>query len=246
MLEHGIKMGRDGLFEVLRINGLLIRKTKKATITTNSKHLYRKYKNLIKGYVPAGANHIWVSDLTYWKVDKGFYYVSLITDAYSRKIVGYEVAMDLESIHSINALNKAILSLDKHRPASYPLIHHSDRGIQYCCHGYVNKLLKNNIHISMTESGDPLDNAIAERVNGILKNEYLIYKKPKNLQEAKFILSEAVDTYNKTRPHLSLGMLKPEFVHQYQDIKIENLWNKKLKNKKFVNQSQDNLNLVNQ
>lgn len=190
MLDHGIKMGRDGLFDLLRINGLLIRKTKWATITTNSKHLYRKYKNLIKGSAPAGANNIWVSDLTYWKAEKGFYYISLVTDAYSRKIVGYEVAGDLESVHSINALNKAIASLDdRQTQTNYPLIHHSDRGIQYCCHSYVNRLIKNGIQISMTESGDPLDNAIAERVNGILKNEYLNYQRPANLKEAKAMLS---------------------------------------------------------
>jgi putative transposase len=170
MLEHQIKLGRDNLFDLLAANNLLVRRRKRRIHTTNSFHWLRKYPNLIRDFTPKASNELWVSDITYWKIETGHVYISLITDAYSHKIVGYQVAETLEAIESIKALQTAISSIEQ--PISH-LIHHSDRGIQYCSSDYVKLLQDNGIEISMTENGDPLENAIAERINGIVKDEYL-------------------------------------------------------------------------
>lgn len=217
--EQDIKMGRDALYDLLRDNGLLIRKRTRKAITTWSGHPYRKYKNLVKGFVPDAPGQLWVSDITYLKTQKGFVYISLITDAYSRKIIGYEVADNLEAINCVKALQTAIANC---KPAA-GLIHHSDRGIQYCTKEYIQLLNGNEIRISMTESGDPIENAIAERVNGIIKNEYLLQQPVRNLQHAKELLDKAVRAYNQLRPHLSCNMLTPDEVHQYQ-LAIKRKW----------------------
>lgn len=209
-LEHQIKMGRDALFELLSANQLLVRRRKRRIHTSQSSHWLRKYPNLIKDFTPTGPNQLWVSDITYWKILPGYIYISFITDAYSRKIVGYHVADSLETVESIKALKKALSSLKK---ATASLIHHSDRGVQYCSSPYVKLLKDNQIRISMTENGDPYENAIAERVNGILKHEYLYNALARNLSEARELLERSVDLYNKDRPHLSLGYLIPENVH---------------------------------
>jgi transposase InsO family protein len=219
--EHHIKMGRDSLFDLLSRYGLLVRKRKRRIYTTQSFHHYKKHSNLIKNKpMPIKANEIWVSDITYLKTANGFVYVSFITDAYSRKIVGYYVADTLEAVHSIEALKMALSNFTE--PLTN-LIHHSDRGVQYCCDAYVKMLEDHQIQISMTESGDPLDNAIAERVNGILKEEYLLNKQLLNLIDAKKELTESVKMYNTERPHMSINMLTPNEAHQ-KTGEIKRVW----------------------
>lgn len=222
MLEHQIKMGRDALFDVLASNGLLVKRRKRRVFTTQSFHWLRKYSNLIRDYNPEEPNRIWVSDITYWKIGSGFIYISFITDAYSHKIVGYHVADTLEAIETLKALRMALSTL---RRTPIGLIHHSDRGIQYCSSNYVNLLLQHKIRISMTESSDPLENPIAERVNGIIKNEYLDCYQVESLPEARELLDQVIILYNDERPHMSIGNLTPVKVHNGSHIP-ENLWKK--------------------
>lgn len=223
LLAHQIKMGRDRLFDILSANCLLIRRKKKQTITTNSFHRFKKYSNLIKDFVPIKPNQLWVSDITYWKIETGFVYISFITDAYSRKIVGYHLGSSLQTSETIQALRVAISNLPKKIENNSVLIHHSDRGTQYCSNQYVKLLQTNGIEISMTENGDPLENAIAERINGIIKEEYLNDYQPKNIEIAKELLDTVVNLYNNERPHMSIGNLTPNQVHQ-NNIKTEKLW----------------------
>ena len=223
LMAHQIKMGRDRLFDILSVNHLLIRRKKKQTITTNSFHRFKKYSNLIKEFVPEKPNELWVSDITYWRIATGFVYISFITDAYSRKIVGYHLGDSLQTSETIKALQMAINSLPQDSESKRGLIHHSDRGTQYCSHEYVQLLQANNIEISMTENGDPLENAIAERVNGIIKEEYLNDYAVDNIKEARSILKTVVNLYNQERPHMSIGNLTPNQVYQ-NNIKIEKLW----------------------
>lgn len=224
LLEHQIKMGRDALFNTLSANHLLVRKRKRRIQTTNSHHWLRMYPNLIRAFVPTAPNQLWVSDITYWKINKEKHvYISFITDAYSHKIVGYQVAETLEAIESIKALQMALSALGAESHLN--LIHHSDRGIQYCSHAYVKLLQDYNIKISMTENGDPLENAIAERVNGIIKGEYLENYEVENINRAKKLLKTVVDLYNNERPHMSIGNLTPNQIHlATKQIKIEKLW----------------------
>lgn len=175
------------------------------------------------------------SDITYWKVGNFNYYISLITDVHSRKIIGYSIDKTLKTHSTLNALKMA-LSFIKKLPEH--LIHHSDRGVQYCSAEYVGLLLKNNIKISMTESGEPTDNAIAERVNGILKDEYLYQYKPANLNQAKDVLAKSIFKYNDARPHLSLGNNTPNMVFMHKIKKFDRLWKNYFKNK-TVNLTQD-------
>lgn len=222
MKEHQIKMGRDAFFDFLRDNGLLVRNRKRYHVTTNSNHWMKKYPNLIKDLEPMGPNHVWASDITYWKTKGGHYYISFITDTYSRKIVGYNVADTMEAIESVTALKIALKEIGAQ---STGLIHHSDRGSQYCSAKYVDLLKKNNIQISMTENGDPLENAIAERLNGIIKGEYLVDYQVNGLNEAKRVLKAVVDLYNEERPHSSLSNLVPSKVHQGDlELEIKRLW----------------------
>jgi transposase InsO family protein len=222
MDEHNIKMGRDAFFDLLRDNKLLIKQRKRHHVTTNSNHWMKKYPHLIKDIEPIGPNHVWVSDITYWKTKGGHYYISFITDAYSRKIVGYHVADTMEAIESATALKMAIKTL---KISAKGLIHHSDRGSQYCSSMYVNILKKEGIKISMTENGDPLENAIAERINGIIKGEYLFDYLIKTLLNAKEVLKSVVKLYNEDRPHSSIGNAVPSKVHSNDtDIEIKRLW----------------------
>jgi len=222
MLEHQIKMGRDGLFDLLSVNHLLVRKRKRRIQTTQSFHWLRKYLNLIREFVPTAPNQLWVSDITYWKINNNNHvYISFITDAFSHKIVGYHVAESLESIETIQALKMALSDLGSE--SHFQLIHHSDRGVQYCHHDYVKLLQDYDIKISMTENGDPLENAIAERVNGIIKEEYLQDYTVNTITEAKKVLSFVVKLYNEERPHMSIGNLSPNQVHKL-NLKTEKLW----------------------
>lgn len=170
MQEHQLEVGRDSLFKLLFNYDLLVRKKKRSKpVTIHSFHRYKKYKNLIKELMTVSSNQLWVSDITYITLKNGFAYLSLITDAYSRKIVGYYLSKTLEAAESIKALKMAL----QNNPLQENPIHHSDRGVQYCCNDYITILKNKNIKISMTEHGDPLENAIAQRVNGILKDELL-------------------------------------------------------------------------
>lgn len=220
MLAHQIKMGRDAFFDLLSANNLLVRKRKRRISTTNSYHHYRKYPNLIREFIPDRSNQLWVSDITYWKTSFGHAYISFITDAFSRKIVGYQVADNLEAIQSVKALEMALRDL---KETVGDLIHHSDRGIQYCSSEYTKLLKDNSIRISMTENGDPLENAIAERINGIIKEEYLDCYEIGAMKECRDLLDKVIQLYNEERPHLSLGMMTPNEVYS-NNKKQEKLW----------------------
>jgi Transposase and inactivated derivatives len=218
--QHAIGIGRDAFFSVLRKYGLLVRIRRRKAITTDSNHPYRKYPNLIKEFIPIAPNQLWVSDITYIVVGNGFGYLSLITDAFSRKIVGFCLHKTLSAQGTIEALKQAL----KNNPNSKGLIHHSDRGVQYCCYEYVEILQKNHIKISMTEKGDPLENAIAERVNGILKTE-LLEEAYSSFEQAKEGIAVAISTYNHLRPHNSIGDLTPFEAHSLnRSVLPKRLW----------------------
>lgn len=231
MLVHGIKMGRDALFNLLSEYSLLIRKRRRTVKTTQSHHWLKKYPNLIKNFIPTCPNQLWVSDITYWEISTGFIYISLITDAYSHKIVGYHLAETLEALESVKALTMAISSLSANEKNK--LIHHSDRGVQYCSGIYVKLLQDYGIKISMTENGDPLENAIAERVNRIMKEEYLDCYEVNNFYEAKELLNQVIRLYNEERPHMSISNLSPEFVHNGK-LKTERKWKNYYQKKETV------------
>jgi putative transposase len=227
MLEHQIKIGRDALFDLLSEHQLLIRRRKRKVTTTQSHHWLKKYPNLIRGFIPTTPNQVYVSDITYWRIEIGFVYISFITDAYSHKIVGHNLAETLDAIESVSALRMALSCINK----GIELIHHSDRGVQYCSGKYVTLLEQYNINISMTENGDPRENAIAERVNGILKGEYLECYVIDNFEQARELLDAAVKLYNEERPHMSIGNLAPEKVHTNELEKGEKKWKNYYKKK---------------
>jgi transposase InsO family protein len=208
---HRFQIGRDALFSLLAERGLLITKRKRrGYITTFSRHRFKKYPNLIRDFIPIAPNQLWVSDITYIHLKTGFSYLSLITDAYSRKIVGFYLCRDLSAQGSLRALKMALTN----NPNRTGLIHHSDRGVQYCCNEYVNLLdTKHKIKISMTENGDPLENAIAERINGILKQE-LLEEEFADFEAAQKAVAIACSTYNHLRPHGSINNMKPVEAHQ--------------------------------
>jgi transposase InsO family protein len=236
MLEQQIKMGRDALFSLLADHGLLVRRRRRAVPTTMSLHRFRKYPNMVRYYEPTGPNRLWVSDITYWKTGCGNLYISLVTDAFSHRVVGYRVGPTLEASESIHALRMALSGLGM-GPERHPgLIHHSDRGIQYCCAQYVTLLGEHGISISMTENGDPLENSIAERINGILKEEYLSHYQVGDLQTARKMLEKAVTLYNSERPHMSIGYKTPDFVHATHKKTMRQWKNYWKKNPIIVNQ----------
>ena len=211
-LPDELMLGRDSFFNFLRDYGLLVRKKRFRAKTTFSNHWLRKYPNLIKEFIPDGPHQLWVSDITYVETDEGFVYLFLITDAYSRKIIGWSISDTLEANNAVIALYMALSQL----PVGVKnVFHHSDRGVQYCCDKYVKLLEKNHFQISMTENGDPLENAIEERVNGILKTEWIYDLKLKTKQEAKEEVYKIINTYNNNRPHCSLDMLTPEQAHNH-------------------------------
>lgn len=227
--DHQIKMGRDSFFDLLSVHNLLVRRRKRKVHTTMSFHWLRKYPNLIKDYIPQTPNRLWVSDITYWKVAGSFVYVSLITDAYSHMIVGWQLAQTLESIQTLHALKMALMAFEV-KPNE--LIHHSDRGVQYCSKNYVALLNANHCQISMTQSGDPLENALAERVNGILKEEYLLSYEVTTIEQAKKLLDRTIKLYNTDRPHMSISNMTPAYVHYQQNTEQpERLWKNYYKNK---------------
>ena len=204
MNDHHIHLGRDRLFAWLKRHDLLIKPKKSYTKTTHSHHRFRVYKNLIKNVPITHPDQVWVSDITYLRLQKGFCYLALITDAYSRKIVGFDISDSLELSGCIRALKKACGA-----KKLKSLTHHSDRGFQYCSNKYVSLLKENNIQISMAEAGNCYENATAERVNGILKSEFNLDTTFLDLKQAQKAAEQAIHIYNTERPHLALQMRKP-------------------------------------
>ena len=231
--EHGIAIGRDYLFNLLQDHKLLIRQRKRKVITTNSRHWMSKYANLIKGMRVTHPEQVWVSDITYIRMVNQWGYLSLITDACSRKIMGWSFRQDMEAQGCIDALEMALSK----RVYDHKLIHHSDRGSQYCSKNYVGILIKNNVAISMTENGDPAENAIAERVNGILKSEFLLDRQFASFKDAAIAVREAVQTYNLLRIHSSRNYLTPQQAYSQAAGTLPCRW--KRRQKTIVNQIQD-------
>lgn len=190
----------------MRVEGLLIKRRRKYVRTTNSEHGFKTYDNKIKGIEITRPNQVWVSDITYVASWEGFMYLALITDLYSRKIVGYDISDSLEAEGCRRALNRALSRLSDTKG----IIHHSDRGIQYCCREYINVLKKNNVEISMAAKGDCYENAVAERVNGILKGEYELGGKFKSKSMAVKATREAINLYNTRRLHSSINFKTPD------------------------------------
>lgn len=222
--------GRDRFFVMLRRRGLMLPKPKPRH-TTNSNHRYRKWKNLIKDFTPMEANQLWVADITYIALADGdVCYLHLITDAYSRKIVGWALADTLKATVSMQALQMAIDQAAAMRGSDMlaGLIHHSDRGVQYCCDAYVSMLKKHGIAISMTEDYKPTDNAIAERFNGILKVESVYPQKQlPTLEHAQRLIPRFINFYNNARPHMSIGYKMPAVVHMEQGEQ-KKMWKKRI------------------
>ena len=206
----GLKIGRDRFFDVLRSQSLLLEPLPRAPRTTHSRHSLPVFTNLIKELEPTGPHQVWVSDITYIRTREEFVYLSLITDAYSRKIIGYHLGATLEAKNSLKALDMALAQT----PAVASPIHHSDRGCQYCSHEYVDRLRERRCSISMTEEDHCAENAMAERLNGILKQEYYLNHEFRNMREARAAVEEAVHLYNSRRPHRALRLCTPDQVHR--------------------------------
>lgn len=213
--KQDVKIGRDALFHYLKTEHLLIEPKKNYAKTTNSKHWLTKHPNLLKEIEPERPEHVFVSDITYVKSREKTHYLSMVTDAYSRKIVGYELSDDMVAENVVKAFNMAI----KQRKNYKELIHHSDRGLQYCASVYQRALQKHHVKPSMTDGYDCYQNALAERINGILKHEFLIHK-CNNGKELKQLIKESIDIYNNKRPHLSLNMKTPNFFHNKKTVEV--------------------------
>jgi putative transposase len=229
--KHQLSIGRDKFFTILRNNGLLIKHRNNKARTTQSYHFFNKYKNFVPyNYICRRANEVWVSDITYiWlQKERHFCYLSMITDMYSRKIVGYCVHENLSVEGCVIALKMA---LKQRVNKTEKLIHHSDRGVQYCCDAYVKLLQKNEVQISMTQTGDPKENAIAERVNKTIKGEFTTEQQInyKDVEIAKSEVKNIIDYYNKRRPHRSVEMLTPNVAHQ-QKGELKRKWKTIYKN----------------
>lgn len=221
--EKNIKIGRDKLFSILKEEYLLVGRRRKYTKTTNSKHWLRKYPNTAKSLELTMPEQLWVADITYLQTRQGHEYLHLITDAYSKQIMGYELSGTLRASSTVKALKMALAN----RKYDHQLVHHSDRGLQYCSYEYTDLLRKNNVMISMTEQYDPYENAVAERINGILKDEFgldTIFNSNKELEKQ---LDQAVDLYNNLRPHLSINMLTPKQAHGQNKIILKKWSTKK-------------------
>lgn len=229
LAAHGIKMGRDALYQLMGEHGYLLRYRRRKPYTTNSNHPYKKYPNLIRDikYL-THPGQLWVSDITYIRLKEKFGYLSIVTDAYSHKIIGHCLHPTLHSDGPVNALLMAVKS-----KRGKALIHHSDRGLQYCCADYVKMLEHYGIQISMTEKGDPYENAIAERVNGILKMEFLLDKTFATFNEAEQAVQIAVEKYNHIRPHDSCDKLTPVQAHERNGF-LNKRWKTKAENELLI------------
>jgi transposase InsO family protein len=210
---HGIQVGRDYLFDLLERHKLLIRHRKRKVVTTDSRHWMHKYSNLAADLCCERPEQLWVSDITYIRMGNQWAYLSLITDAYSRKIMGYCLRTDLSAQGCIDALQMALAN---RLYAHQSLIHHSDRGSQYCSADYVQLLKKHHIAISMTQNGDPYENALAERVNGIIKTEFNLYSSFNGFEQTCQLVKDSIAAYNELRPHSSCDMLTPAQAHLQQ------------------------------
>lgn len=219
---HSITVGRDYLFDLMREHRLDIRRRKRRAVTTDSRHWMHKYSNLIKDLVVDRPEQVWVSDITYIRLNTQWAYLSLVTDAYSRKIMGYALRTDLTAKGCVEALEMAL----GNRVYDQKLIHHSDRGSQYCSASYVDILIGDGIGISMTENGDPYENAIAERVNGIIKSEFNLYSSFGSLEETSQKIGKSIKAYNEIRPHSSCDFLTPEAAH-YKTGMLKRRWKKR-------------------
>ena len=209
-------VGRDKLFSILNANHLYICPKRSYYVTTNSHHRFRKHKNLIEDLPIIRPQQVWVSDITYIGNRSNHTYLCLVTDAYSKKIVGYDLSDSLNADGAVRALKMAL----KQKGNKEDLIHHSDRGLQYCCDDYQKVLKKHKIRCSMTESYDPYANAVAERVNGILKDEFMLERYQVDMQTMKKLVKDSIEIYNTMRPHYSCFMLTPEEMHKQKEIKI--------------------------
>jgi transposase InsO family protein len=213
--SHGISVGRDYLFELFDAHKLLIRQRRKKVFTTDSRHWMHKYSNLVKDMAIIRPEQLWVSDMTYIRVMNQWGYLSLITDAFSRKIMGYCFRSDMLALGCVAALQMA---LDNRSYSGQPLTHHSDRGAQYCCNDYVQLLNSQRIAISMTERGDPYENALAERMNGILKGEFDLYSSSLSFEQTYRKIHSSVKAYNELRPHGSCDYLTPCQAHLQEQV----------------------------
>jgi putative transposase len=228
-----IGIGRDKLFTILKANHMLMKPKRSYRKTTDSNHWYRKHKNLIEDITPVMPEQIWASDITYLGNRSNHRYLALVTDTYSKKIVGYDLSASLGADGAIRALKMGL------RQRSYKekkLIHHSDRGFQYCCENYQKVLARKKVRCSMTESYDPYANAVAERVNGILKQEFLLEDYNVKLPIMKELVRNSIEIYNKKRPHYSCAMKTPEQMHKQDQIRI--------KSYKTTNRTRANLDTV--
>ena len=220
---RALGVGRDRLFAIMKANHMQIVPKKQYHITTDSHHWFRQHKNLIENFSIDQPEQVWVSDITYIGTRDRPMYLSLVTDAYSKKIVGYNVSKSLDASGTVAALKIAI---DNRQYPNSRLIHHSDRGLQYCCDAYQQLLNKHKIACSMTESYDPYQNAIAERVNGILKHEFILGITTSDVELMDKLIEQSIYIYNNERPHLSCWMNTPAFMHQQDKVKIRNYKNK--------------------
>lgn len=216
-------MGRDAFYALMKAQGLQL-KRRRSCRTTNSFHMFRKWKNLIKDFAPTAPNQLWVSDITYIKLTHGVVYLHLITDAFSRKILGWKVADSLEARHTLEAFNMAAKDAAQAGVDLTRLIHHSDRGVQYCCSLYVSRLLALGIRISMTEEYKPTDNAKAERVNGIVKQLFIDGQVFTEISDVYFALARGIPFYNDVRPHSSISHEPPSKVHRGDVDNPTQLW----------------------
>lgn len=223
MASNSIKLGRDKFFALLRRNNLLVKRRRKHVKTTDSDHVFKKYPNLIQEYIASGPEQIWASDITYLSTERGFVYLSLVTDQYSKKIMGYHVHLTLEANGPLEALKMALAA--RRYQGSSNLIHHSDRGIQYCCEEYIGVLKSNGIQISMSKRGNPYENAIAERVNGILKTEFYLDRFFRNILQVQQVVQDVVTVYNTQRPHASCDYMTPDQAHRCQGV-LKKRWKK--------------------
>jgi putative transposase len=209
LAENDVHVGRDRFFEVLRDHDMLVARKPSRARTTNSRHSLPVFRNLVADREVTGPNEVWVSDMTYIRTEEGFLFSALITDKFSRKIVGSHIGDSLETEGCIRALDEAVATL----PRDLHPIHHSDRGCQYCCHAYVERLQERDLGISMTETLHCYENALAERVNGIVKQEYELDRKFRTKEQAILAFREAVWLYNNRRPHMALDYRTPAEVH---------------------------------
>jgi transposase InsO family protein len=226
ILEDELKrlnVGRDMLFRILKANHMLIQPKRRYHITTNSHHRFRKHKNLVENVVPEKPEQIWVSDITYVGNRQNPMYLALVTDAYSKQIMGHDLSNSLDVSGSLRALKMAI---KKRKYKNNIVTHHSDRGLQYCSNEYQDLLKRSKMYCSMTESYDPYANAVAERVNGILKEEFIGYKNKHSLETMDALVKNSINIYNEKRPHFSCYYKTPKQMHTQNEIKIKTYKNK--------------------